>query len=92
MSAFLIAQHDVGDPAAFQEWRAKVIPIIERRGGRFVVRSNQVQVLEGDLRASDVVIIEFPDMATLNATRAELREHSDLRRRAARSVLLVYQI
>lgn len=41
MSAFLIAQHDVGDPSAFQECRAKVIPIVERRGGRFVVRSKQ---------------------------------------------------
>jgi uncharacterized protein (DUF1330 family) len=46
MSAYLIAQHHVSDRAGFEEWRSKVIPIIEQNEGRFVVRSDNVDVLE----------------------------------------------
>ena len=50
-----------------EEWRSKVIPIIEQNGGRFVVRSDNVDVLEGDLKVTNIAIIEFADRATLNA-------------------------
>jgi uncharacterized protein (DUF1330 family) len=59
MSAYLIAQHHVSDRAGFEEWRSKVIPIIEQNGGRFVVRSDNVDVLDGDLKVTNIAIIEF---------------------------------
>jgi hypothetical protein len=55
------------DRKGFEEWRATVVPIIEQNGGRFLVRSDRVEVLEGDLRLTNVAVIEFPDRATLGA-------------------------
>ena len=89
MAAYLIACHDVTDPAGFQSWRAKVLPIIERHGGRAVVRSNKVEVLDGGTNVTDVVVLEFRDKAALDGATAELREHSETRRKAAKTVLLV---
>jgi uncharacterized protein (DUF1330 family) len=88
MSAYLIAQHHVSDRAGFEEWRSKVMPIIEQNGGRFVVRSDNVDVLEGDLKVTNIAIIEFADRATLNRAREQLKGHAEGRRRAARSVVL----
>ena len=91
MAAYLIACHEVTDPAGFKDWRAKALPIIQRHGGRAVVRSDKVEVLDGDSKASDVVVLEFKDRATLDAARAELKEHSAIRQKAARTVLLAVE-
>jgi uncharacterized protein (DUF1330 family) len=51
------------------------------------VRSDRVEVLEGDLRLTNVAVIEFPDRATLNRTREILKGNAEVRRKAAQSVM-----
>jgi uncharacterized protein (DUF1330 family) len=68
MSAYLIAEHIVTDAAKFEEYRTKVGPMIARHGGRYLTRAGSHNMPEGGhWRPERVVIIEFPDMDSLNA-------------------------
>jgi uncharacterized protein (DUF1330 family) len=48
MPAYLIAEHTITDPKKFEEYRAKVGPIIAKHGGRYITRSGSHAVLEED--------------------------------------------
>ena len=67
MPAYLIADVEVNDPDVYAEYRRQVLPLIQQYGGRFIARGGAHEVLEGGWRPQRVVIIEFPDMATLKA-------------------------
>ncbi len=68
MPAYLIAEHIVTDPVRWEEYRTKVGPIIARYGGRYITKPGSHKVLEKAVwNPERVVIIEFPDMAALNA-------------------------
>jgi uncharacterized protein (DUF1330 family) len=65
MAAYVIADITVQDKDRFDEYRSQVLATIEKYGGRFLVRGGAHQPLEGDWRPGRIVILEFPDMATL---------------------------
>ena len=68
MSAYIIAEHIITDPAKFEEYRTKVGPMIARYGGRYITKAGSHTILEkGVWNPTRVVIIEFPDMVALNA-------------------------
>ncbi len=67
MSAYLIADVEVHDQSVYAEYRRQVLPLIQKHGGRFIVRGGAHEVLEGDWYPQRVVIIEFPEMAALKA-------------------------
>ena len=67
MTAYLIVEHLITDPARFEQYRSKVVPMIERLGGRYLTRGGSHQILEGTWKPTRVAIIEFPDMVTLRA-------------------------
>jgi uncharacterized protein (DUF1330 family) len=93
MSAYIFASIEITDPVAFEEYRRRVPPIIAAYGGRYLVRGGSVQGLEGDMPASRLVILEFPDMARLKAfyNSAEYQPVLAIRQRAARSSLLAVE-
>ena len=62
MAAYMIANLDVRDAKAFEEYRKRVEPIIARFGGRYIVRGGTMRVLEGDLPLKRVVLLEFPSV------------------------------
>jgi len=47
MAAYLIANVDVKDAAAFEEYRKQVPATIARHGGRYLVRGGRVERVEG---------------------------------------------
>ena len=64
----MIAEHKITDAAKFEEYRSKVAPMIARFGGRYLTKGGSHKILEkGCWQPERVVIIEFPDMAALNA-------------------------
>jgi uncharacterized protein (DUF1330 family) len=68
MAAYLLVEHTITDPARFDEYRTKVWPIIAKHRGRYLTRSGSHKLLETSRRPPDrVMIIEFPDIAALNA-------------------------
>jgi uncharacterized protein (DUF1330 family) len=63
MKGYLIANIDVRDAGAFDEYREKVSPLIARFGGRYLVRGGKLRNLEGDLDLKRLVVLEFPSLA-----------------------------
>ena len=61
MPAYLVAYVDVHDPAAFEEYRTRVVPVIEAFGGRYLVRGGTLERLEGSEKRR-LVVLEFPSM------------------------------
>ena len=59
MSAYLIVEIDITDPAKFQRYRELVPPIIEKYGGRYIVRGGGTEVLEGNWDPKRIVVLEF---------------------------------
>jgi uncharacterized protein (DUF1330 family) len=67
MTAFLIADIDITDPTTYEDYKRQVAPLIARFGGRYLARGGLHEVLEGDWEPHRLVVLEFPDMASLKA-------------------------
>jgi uncharacterized protein (DUF1330 family) len=68
MAAYAIAfvrAPDV-DAQALQDYRVANTPLVERHGGRFLVRGGAIDPLEGTI-PDRVVVMEFPDAAAARA-------------------------
>lgn len=62
MAAYLIANVDVRDRDGFESYREKVPSVIEKFGGRYLVRGGEVHPKEGDFGLKRLVVLEFPSM------------------------------
>ncbi|MFD2055578.1 DUF1330 domain-containing protein [Mesorhizobium calcicola] len=87
MAAYLIADVDITDAAVFEEYRRDVPATEERYGGRYLARGGATKVLEGDWEPHRLVIVEFPDMASLTAwyDSPEYQRLKPVRERSART-------
>jgi uncharacterized protein (DUF1330 family) len=65
MSTYLIADVDIHDEAAYDEYRQQVGPLVDAHGGRFLVRGGNCRALEGDWAPRRLVVIEFPSAEAL---------------------------
>jgi len=63
MPAYLIADIDVTDAAAYEEYKKITPGAIAAYGGRFLVRGGAVDSKEGGWKPSRVAVVEFPSMA-----------------------------
>ena len=93
MPAYLIADTNVTNPERYEEYKRQVSPLIERFGGRYVVRGGPHDVLEGDWTPTRLVVLEFPDMASLRAwyDSPEYAPLKVLRQEAAESRLIAVE-
>lgn len=93
MAAYLIAHLDVTDPEGFKAYSARVPALVEKFGGRYLVRGGAVEALEGEWTIPRLVVIEFEsaDQARRFYDSAEYREVLPLRTRASRGTLAVAQ-
>ncbi len=91
MSAYWIGEHRVTDQVKFADYLRQVVPMIERHGGRYLTRVGSHEVLEGTWKPTRVVIIEFPDKATIKAWYGspEYQPLIVMRREASEDVLIV---
>jgi uncharacterized protein (DUF1330 family) len=67
MSAYMIVNVDVKDPAVYEEYKTKVPALIRKHGGEYLVRGGKFVILEGDWKPSRLVILRFPDIASAQA-------------------------
>ena len=94
MAAFFIVSIQLDNPAARPLYDAcikKVRPIVERHGGRYLVRTERLAHLAGDWRPDRVIVIRFPDKAALETCFAseEYRTIQDLRLASVRSSAVI---
>jgi uncharacterized protein (DUF1330 family) len=93
MPAYFIVELDVQDAKAFEEYRKQVPVIIDRFGGRYLVRGGRSETLEGDWQPRRVVVLEFPSWEKAKAfyESPEYQPLLKLRLESARSKLLLVE-
>lgn len=94
MAAFFIVSIQLDNPTArplYDAYIKNVRPIVERHGGRYLVRTERLAHLAGDWRPDRVIMIRFPDRAALEACFAseEYRAIQDLRLASVRSSAVI---
>ena len=63
MSAYVIIDIKVHDPAKFEEYKKLGPPSIAAYGGKYLVRGGATEILDGTWKPERVVVLEFPSMA-----------------------------
>ena len=62
-AGYVIADVDVTNPTAYEEYRSLVGATIAKYGGKYVVRGGPYEKIEGDWTPNRLVIIEFESVA-----------------------------
>ena len=62
MKGYVIANVSVEDAAGYEGYRSQTAAIIERYGGRFLVRGGAVEVKEGAPGIARLIVLEFPSV------------------------------
>jgi uncharacterized protein (DUF1330 family) len=93
MSAYFVVDLDVSDPSGFEEYRRVVPPVIEKYGGRFMVRGGTAEVLEGQWKPKRLTLIEFPSAARAKDfyNSQEYQQIIGLRFKAAKTNLVLVE-
>lgn len=93
MAAYLIADVTVTDQALYDTYRQQVGATVAAHGGRFIVRGGAAQLLQGTSTPGRSVVVEFPDMAQLQAwyRSAEYQPLIALRQRASTGTLIAVE-
>jgi len=92
MRHYAVAEIEVTDPAWVRDYLAKVTPMVERRGGRYLARTGAAEIIEGDRPApQSMLIIEWPSRQVAEAfyESEEYRPHREARRAGARNRFLM---
>ena len=93
MAAYVIAQVDVTDTNAYQEYARLVPGTVAAYGGRYIVRAGRTEAVEGNWEPKRLVIIEFPDVERARAwyDSEEYREPKAIRHKTATSSLTIVE-
>ena len=67
MSAFVIVDIEVTEPAGYEEYKKLAPPAVALYGGKYVARGGKNETLEGEWRPDRLVILEFPSMEQAKA-------------------------
>ena len=63
MSAYVIFDVEIRDPARYQAFMQGVKPALEAAGARYLARGGEHKVYEGDWTPRRIVLLEFPSVA-----------------------------
>ena len=93
MSAYIIVEIEITDPAGYDEYKKLAGATVEKYGGKYIVRGGKTEVLEGNWKPKRIVILEFPtvDLAKESLDCEEYREPRKMRHRTAKSNMLVIE-
>ena len=86
MAVYLIAEIKVTDDAWVPDYAANVHPLVEKHGGKYLSRSANIKVLEGEDRGNTfIAILQFPDAASCEAfaTDPDYAPHGKARQEGA---------
>jgi len=93
MSAYVIVEIDIVDPAGYEEYKKLAGATVEKYGGKYIIRGGAVETLEGDWNPKRIVVLQFDSMQRakewLNCE--EYREPRKMRHRTARTRMVVVE-
>jgi uncharacterized protein (DUF1330 family) len=91
MTAYIVAEIEVTDAVAYEEYRRQAPPSIAQYGGKYIVRGGHTETLEGEWLPKRIVILEFPSFEQAKKWWAspEYAAAKQLRHRSARTKMIV---
>jgi uncharacterized protein (DUF1330 family) len=91
MRAYVVSRVSITNVDAMRRYMADAPATVTAFGGRYLVRGNSVEALEGAWEHERMVIVEFPDRASAVAwfESEQYRPLRNLRRESAETVILL---
>jgi uncharacterized protein (DUF1330 family) len=91
MPVYLLIEIDVQDHELYAEYTVQVLPLVERYGGRYLVRGSEVYPVTDDWRPERLVLVQFETMDLVQdfLTCPEYQALVPLRQRASASRALI---
>lgn len=93
MSAYIIVEIEIVDPAGYEEYKKLAGATVEKYGGKYIVRGGTTEVLEGDWQPKRIVVLEFDSMERAKAwlNSEEYREPRKMRHRTAKTKMILVE-
>jgi uncharacterized protein (DUF1330 family) len=93
MPAYVIAQMEITNGAAYEEYSRRVTPTVAQYGGKYIVRGGAVESLENGWQPIRVAVLEFPDVEQARRWyhSPEYAPLIELRQRASKSRLTLLE-
>ncbi|MBC8272939.1 MAG: DUF1330 domain-containing protein [Gammaproteobacteria bacterium] len=89
--AYVLADNNVHDPDAYQEYIEKIAPTVATYGGKYLARGGEVVAISGNRRWQRVVLIQFPNKALAQAwiDAPELAPIHEMRKQHATTEMII---
>jgi uncharacterized protein (DUF1330 family) len=93
MTAYVIVDIEVTDPAGYEEYKRLAPPAVAARGGKYLARGGTVAILEGSWIPKRLVILEFESAARARQwlDSPEYSAARQLRHKTARTNMVVIE-
>ena len=66
MTAYLVVEGSITDPAKWAEYRKAVVPLIARNGGKHLTGAGHPELLEGTRHGLIIAIFAFPSVEAIH--------------------------
>jgi uncharacterized protein (DUF1330 family) len=93
MSAYIIVEIKIIDPAGYEEYKKLAGATVEKYGGKYIVRGGPAETLEGDWEPKRIVVLEFESVQRAKdwLNSEEYCEPRKMRHRTARTNMIVVE-
>ncbi|MDI1262271.1 MAG: DUF1330 domain-containing protein [bacterium] len=93
MPVFIVSRVDITDPARMADYMQAAPATVEAFGGRYIVRTGNIEVIEGEQHCDRVVVLEFPtrDQALAWYNSQDYRPLRDARWQASKASIMLLQ-
>ena len=93
MAAYVIVDNEITDQAVFDEYIREIPAVVERNGGKYLVRGGPTEVVSGNRKPHRVVVIEFENIerARAYANDPESRRLGEIRDRSSISTTIIVE-
>jgi uncharacterized protein (DUF1330 family) len=93
MTAYVIVDIEVHDPAGYEEYKKLAPPAVALYGGKYIARGGRTETLEGDWSPSRLVILQFEsvEQAKKWLDSDEYQEARKMRHATAKSNMVVIE-
>ena len=93
MAGYVIVNLEITDADRFDEYAEKIVDVVAAHGGKYIVRSDSVEVIAGDWTPDRVVVIEFESVERARGwiSSPEYRELIDLRLGGANTSMVIVE-
>jgi len=93
VSAYIVVQISIHDPASYEVYKALAPASLAVYGGRYIVRGGASTILEGSWQPSRLVVLQFPtsDQARAWWSSPEYAPAKAVRQRSAHTEMLLVE-